>query len=255
MRTKIVILVLALALGGLAAFTAARYLSDARSEIVQESEAVAVLVAKEDIPRGLTAEELLNNGLIALEEVPRRFVAAGAVSSEASLQGHVLASPLTAGEQVTLARFELPEAAGVSYSIPKDHVAISIPVDVVTGVSGLVKPGDHIALYVNLEKGPGEEEGYTRLLVADAKVVASGGALRAIAGTTESEPQAGIGATRDDTEGQAIDTRTLTVSVTPVDAERIVWAASQGEVWAAVLPAVATAPPASKGQTVETVFK
>ena len=84
MRTKVLILVAALVLGAIAAVLAARYLTEARSTIESESEPVEVLVAQEDIPRGVSAEELLANDLIVLEKVPRRFVASGAISSEAA---------------------------------------------------------------------------------------------------------------------------------------------------------------------------
>jgi len=266
MRTKIALLVAALVMGGLAAFLAARYLNEARTAIVEDAEPVEVLVAQEDIPRGLSAEEMIAEEVIALEKVPRRFVAAGAVSSKAALEGYVLASPLTAGEQLTMARFELPAAAGVSYSIPDGQLALSIPVDVVTGVSGLVKPGDRVALYAHLVTGPGGQLNYTKLLVPECKVVAAGGALRARVGEGGDggdEEQAGslLASREDDTSSDTpVDTQTLTIALSPEDAERVVWASaqsrsSQGEIWAAILPASTEEPPTPVGTNVNTIFQ
>lgn len=256
MRSRIFILIVALALGGVAAVMAANYLNDARSDIEADGEPVSVLVAVEDIPRGLSSEELLARELIVLEEMPRRFVAAGAVSSERALEGQVLAAPLTAGEQVTRSRFEYPSSAGLAYSIPGDYMAIAIPVDEVDGVAGLVKPGDHIALYVTFSPGPDGEVDLTKLLISDAKVLASGGALRSES-VTEEEDSGGLMSTSR-SQSTSTDTaapRTLTIAVSAADAERVVFAEETGEVWCALLPATAVEPPVGDGQTIMTVFE
>lgn len=260
MRTKILILVFALVLGGLAAVLSARYLMQARSTIESESEPVEVLIAKEDIPRGLSAEELLAEGLIGLEEVPRRFVAAGAISSEKALEGRVLADPLSAGEQVTQGRFELPSSAGLAYSIPGEFVGLSIPVDEVQGVSGLVKPGDHVALYVTFDDDQNSKtQAITKMLVSDAKVLAVGAALRAepVADTTEEgNGEDGMLATSRNRNAEAdLNARTLTLAVNVADAERIIFSEEQGTVWCVLLPATGTEVPATSGRTMQTIFK
>lgn len=264
MRTKIVILVLALALGGLAAVMAARYLGDARSEIVADSEPIEVLIAQEDIPRGMPAEELLAKDMIVLEEVPARYVAAGAVSSDKALEGKVLAQPLTAGEQVTQSRFELPSAAGLAYSIPADYIALSIRVDEVTGVSGLLKPGDHVALLAHFDMGPTGEadtgptaEAISRMLIRDVKVLAVGGSIRQIEDPTDDESEgSGVLATsRNNQSDENLDARTVTIAVSGAAAERIVFAQQEGEIWCALLPATGEELPKTPGSTLQTVFE
>lgn len=255
MRTKIVILVVALALGGLAAVMAARYLTDARTEIVQKNEPIEVFVAQEDIPRGLSAEELIANKLIIIEEVPARYVAAGAVSSERALEGHVLAQPLSAGEQITTGRFELPSAAGLAYSIPADYIALSVPVDEVKGVSGLLKPGDHVTLFAHFEDGP-DGDALTRMLVSDTKVLAVGATIRQVEDTTqEGGSDGGVLATSRTEDEKELNARTVTIAVSPAVAEKIVFAEEEGEVWCALLPATGEEIKATDGRTLQTVFK
>jgi pilus assembly protein CpaB len=255
MRTKIAILVVALILGGLAAVMAARYLNEARTTIEADSEAVEVLVAQEDIPRGVSSEELIANELIVIEKVPQRYVSAGAVSSEKALEGHVLAAPLSAGEQVTTSRFALPSTAGLAYSIPKDFLAVSIPVDEVKSVSGLVKPGDHVTLFLTSSPGPGGEEDFTKVLLSDAKVLAVGGSLRQVEDEETEDGEGGvISASRDDSQvGTAV--RSLTIAVSATDAEKVVYAEEAGEVWAALRPATADELPTTTGQSLKTVYK
>lgn len=259
MRSKVAILIVALVLGGLAAVLAANYLGDARSTIEAESEPIEVLIASEDIPRGLSAEELLAEDLITLQEVPRRFVAAGAISSEKALEGRVLADPLSAGEQVTEGRFELPSTAGLAYSIPGEFVGLSIPVDEVQGVSGLVKPGDHVTLYVTFDENQNDgTPAITRMLVADTKVLAVGAALRAEPASTNDEGSSDGGAlatSRDENTEEDLNARTMTLAVNAADAERIVFAEEQGNVWCALLPATVTEVPKTAGRTMQTIFK
>jgi len=259
MRTKVVILVVALVLGGLAAVLAAQYLTQARSTIEAESEPIEVLVAQEDIPRGLSAEELLANDLITLEEVPRRFVASGAISSEKAIEGRVLADPLSAGEQITDGRFELPSTAGLAYSIPGELMGLSIPVDEVQGVSGLVKPGDHVALFVTFDEGGAQgDPPITKLILKDAKVLAVGAALRAENSGEAQDNQDGgaLNATRqDDATAADLNARTLTLALTALDAEKIVYCEELGSVWASLLPATAGAVPETPGRTRDNIFQ
>lgn len=252
MRTRIVILIVALIVGGVAAVMAAQYITSARSTIEAESQPVEVLVAAEDIPRGMAAEELLAKKMLVLSKVPQRFVAAGAISSEKALEGRVLAVPLTAGEQVTQGRFELPSSAGLAYGIPADYMAMSIPVDEVRGLSGLVKPGDHIAIYASFEDAPGGA--ITKLIIADVKVLAVGAEMSSTADEEAEDGGGALATSRSKTEDNGV-ARTLTIAVTAADAERVVFAGEEGEIWCSLLPATAQEPPSGKGQTIKTVLK
>lgn len=255
MRTKVIVIVVALALGGVAAVLAAKYVSSARTQVAADSKPVEVLVAQEDIPRGLSSEELIAKKMIAIEEVPQRFVAAGAISSARAIEGQVLSAPLSQGEQVTVSRFAVPSAAGLAYSIPKEQIAIAIPVDEVKGISGLVRPGDHVAVFATFAPGPNGEENVTRILLRDAKVLAMGGSL-----TAEELPEGDSGSgkgTLSATSRQQTQTvaRTMTLSVAPADAEKLVFAEETGKVWVTLLPTTADGMPAAPGQTIKTVFK
>lgn len=254
MRTKAIIILLALVLAGVATVLAVRYVNSARQEVAAGSEPVEVLVAQEDIPRGLSAEELIAKKMIALEKIPRRYVAADAVSSPRAIEGQVLNTPLSKGEQVTTARFSVPSAAGLAYSVPKDQVAIAIPVDEVRGISRLVRPGDRVAVFVTLENGPENEGDVTRLLLPEAKVVAIGGSLSSeAAAQTQGEERSG-GAFGGAQAGQDAP-RVMTLSVPPADAEKLIFAEETGRVWITLLPATADAAPSAPGRSLKTIFE
>jgi pilus assembly protein CpaB len=253
MRSRLLIVLLALVLAGAAAALAMRYVSSARSEVASESKPVEILVAQEDIPRGISAEELIAKKMVILEKVPQRFVAAGAISSQRVIEGQVLSTPLSRGEQLTTARFATPNAAGLAYSIPREYVAIAIPVDDVKGISGLVRPGDHIAVFATFAPGPKGEENITQLLLADAKVLAVGESLSAETSTEQpdEERRGAVGGGRT----QNAAPHTMTLSVSPADAEKLVFAEETGKVWVTLLPATAEESPEAPGQTIRTVFK
>lgn len=255
MRTKAIIIVIALILAGVATVLAVNYINSARSEVAASSEPIEVLVAQEDIPRGVAAEELIAGGMIALEQVPQRYVAADAISSERAIEGQVLNTPLSKGEQVTVARFSLPSAAGLSYSVPADQVAIAIPVNEVRGISGMVRPGDRVAVFVTIESADEAEEGakVTRLLIPEAKVVAMGTALTSepVEQTTQEEGGAIVSTNREAPEAPSV----MTLAVPPADAEKLIFSEEVGSVWITLLPATAETGPAAPGRSLQNLFE
>lgn len=258
MRAKAIVIVIALVLAGVATVLAVDYINSARSEVAASSEPVEVLVAQEDIPRGLSAEELVAGEMILLEEVPQRYVAADAISSARAIEGQVLNTPLSKGEQVSTARFSLPSAAGLAYSVPGDQVAIAIPVDEVRGISGMVRPGDRVAVFVTIENADEDDEEneggkVTRLLLPEARVVAMGAALTAETATQDAEGDGGGALVSSNTSNEAPSVMTLAVS--PADAEKLIFGEEVGSVWITLLPATAETPPEAPGRSLTTLFE
>ena len=240
MRSKILILIVALALAGVAAVLAVGYLNSARTSIASESEPIEVLVAQDNVPRGLSIEELMQRGLVKIEQVPRRFVAADAVSSARIVEGQVLAVPLSAGEQLTKTRFQFPSQAGLAYTVPNGLIALTVPVDDVTGVAGLVKPGDSVVLLATL-KPKGDQSAYTTQLIPKARVLAVGAIVTAEApATTDQTQQSGVFSS----SGQSATTatyRTVTLALSLVDAERVSFVGQVGVLQLGLLSQTAAA--------------
>lgn len=252
MKSRIAIVLVALVMAGAAAFFAGRYLQDARSNIASESQPIEVFVAQEDVPQGTSADEMIAKKMAVLQEVPRRFTAAGACSTPKAVEGMVLATPLTRGQQLTTDQFAAPSVAGLAFSIPKQQLALTIPVDEVNGVGGLVKPGDHVVLYATFSPGPKGEKDLTTLLLGDAKVLAVGTSLRTDQNT---QPERDKGLVSSRTEGKQEVAKTLTLAVSPEDVERVVFAEETARVWCALLPATTQEVPGSTGQTIRTVVR
>jgi pilus assembly protein CpaB len=240
MRSKVLIIVVALVLGGAAAVVAANYLSSARTDIAAANEPIGVLVANEDLPRGMSAEELVKRKLVSVQQVPRRFVAADAVSSQRAIAEQVLAVPVSAGEQLTKTRFQFPAEAGLSYSVPENFVACTVPVDEVSGVGGLLKPGDQVTVYATLKPDSMPKSAYTAVIVPSSKVLAVGAVVAAESSSdTKKENSSGgvLGGGSGAQGGPAY--RSVTLAVPPTLAEKAIFASQVGEIHLTLLPPTA----------------
>lgn len=238
MRTKLVIVILALVLGGLAAVMAAGYLRSARADIAAENESVGVLVAQEVLPRGVSGEELLRRDLVKIEKVPRQFVSADAVSSTRGIENQVLAVNVGAGEQLTRSRFQYPAEAGLAYSVPEEYVAIACAVDEVSGVAGLIKPSDYVMVYATLKGDAGKkQESKTVTLIARARVLAVGSSI-GVEPESDDEDKTSNGGALSGGGAAANDApSTVTLALTPSDAALLVYSQENGTVRLALLPA------------------
>ena len=257
MRSKPLILVLAIAVGLLAAFLALRYINGARAEVEATDQPVEVLVAQQDLPAGITAEELANEKYVALVRVPRRYVADGAISSDAAIAGKVLTAPLSRGEQITNSRFSLPAAAGLAFAVPADYVAVAMPNTDSRGVAGLLRPGDTVAVYATFEPEGGLGEAVTKLMLRKARVLAVGTATTPAEAQSAEETQPATGA-RFSNAGSAQDSKlaeTVTLALSPADAEKLVFANEEGRVWLALVGSGTTEVPPTPGQQFPQVIK
>lgn len=251
MRSKILIAVVAIMLGGVAALAAFVYLSGVQRAAEAGSTMTSVLVAVEDIPRGTSANELLSSGAVVAKKMPLRYVPEDAISSVMGVTDQVLAVPLSTGEVLTSARFQYPSQAGLAFNVPAGFVAVTIPVDDARGVAGLVKPGDRVALMITItsRSGAGDQTGYA---VPGAKVLAVGrstGTERSTARTGGSGGALGGGSA--ETEAAS----TITLAVTALDAEKVVFAAESGRLWLALLPTTESAAATSTPMTAATVLE
>jgi pilus assembly protein CpaB len=229
MRSKILILVVALALAGAATVLAVNYLNGARSSIASESEPIQVLVAQDNLPRGLSIEELTAQGLVKIEQVPRRFVAADAVSSARIVEGQVLAVPLSAGEQLTKTRFQFPSQAGLSYTVPEGYIGLTVAVDEVSGVAGLLKPGDMVMLFATMKPKGNDQTAYTTLLIPKARVLAVGKTVTAEASGQSEAQQGGILTSTSTSSGSSDGLyRSVTLALTVADASRVAFVQELG---------------------------
>jgi pilus assembly protein CpaB len=255
MRGKVLIIIAALALGGVAAFMTYSYLGSLERQATAGGDLVGAYVAKQDIARGVLASDLLSKDLVEQVRMPKRYVAEGAVTTLDSISGRVLASPVSKGEILTTGRFQSPSETGLAFTVPEGFVAVTIPVDDARGVAGLVSPGDHVAILATVAKKSITDQ-ETRIIVPGVQVLAVG--QNTAAQTQATQPaQAGgpLTAAQDASGSKPGPTTIVTVAISAVDAEKVVFAIESGSIWLALLPGASTNVSPGAGQTALTVLR
>lgn len=250
MRHRGLMLAAAIALGVVAALLAAQYLKGASTQLAEQAEPVEVLVAVKAATRGTSAEELARSKALETRKVPRQYVADDAVSTIAAVEGQVLAVDVSAGEQITRTKFAYPTVAGIAYSIPDGLVAVSIPADDVTCVSGSLKAGDTVMVLATFDPGPDGKQPETRVLLPKAKVLAVNGQI--VAQQEQKKSSSGIGGTASSRSAVA---PTITLALTPAEVVKLVFAEEQGSVWLSLLPPTATEALPATGRTLKNIFE
>lgn len=147
---RTLITIAALAVGALAVFLIYGYVGSVKDEAFGEAEKVKVFVVKQSVTKGTYGEETSASAAIAEDEIPKKFWPENAIRSFDDIAGKVAVGDLAVNQVVTTDMFADPSTVQTTFSDRlekingEDQVAISIQVDQVRGVSGLLQPGDFV---------------------------------------------------------------------------------------------------------------
>lgn len=231
--------VAALGFGALAALSTQRYIADeleaARARQEPRPETVDVVVARRDLERG----EAVDPTTMAVRALPRDHLPAGVVEPARfePLQGLRLSAPMRAGEPLLAARVEGADVATFSARVPDGIRALTIAVDEINAVSGMLQPDDRIDLLLSVRPpgaGPGGQPvpEVTLPFMQDLRVLATGRQVR------PAGEGVGDGAVRAFT--------TITVEVTPQRAQQLIVAQRGGKLTALLRNPADRAPVAAR---------
>jgi pilus assembly protein CpaB len=206
----------ALLLGGAALALSHKLLHDRMAQIDAQERAshkmIKVVVAKRDVARG----EPITADRFAVRDVPAEYVHASAVRPDRFGQyaGQRLGAALKTGEPLLELHLESMVAVFSSTLAPGNR-ALTTEVDEVNSISGMLRPSDHIDLIVTAHRGGGNGSETTFPLMSNVEVLATGQVTR-----------------KRDANAQAKTYTTITLSVSPQDADRIVVAKNSGKLTA-----------------------
>ena len=212
----------ALSFGALAVFGARGYIAERleleKARLAPKQAMVEVVVARRDLGRG----ELVAPENMAVREVPADYLPGSAVRPERFEQvvGARLDQPMRSGEPLLSAAIVGADAGSFSSRIRQGIRAMSILVDEVNSVSGMLQPGDRIDLLFSVRPpvAPGQPpaQEVTATLMQDLAVLATGRQVRAGA---------------DDGNGSRHFTA-ITVEVSPDQAQQLIVAQRTGKLTA-----------------------
>lgn len=203
------VLIIAVVAGLIASITVKRYIQSQKAEITVTADTRPVVLAKMDIPTGTTLRpdhiEVVNR---PVDSVPEK-----ALSSTNEVIGRMTKTSHFTGEMIFNERLVDPGSpGGLPALIPPGMRAIAISVDDTISVAGFVQPGHHIDVVSTVDVGEMEKEMVSKVILQNIKVIAVGQEIE-----SSNEKQARI-------------VPTVTVLVTPDQAERLALATSVGQV-------------------------
>ncbi len=213
------ILLVAIAIGGLAAFGVNRYIKGRVDQLEAQAKGrkVRVVVPKEDLPKGTA----LTANLVAVREIPMEYAHTNAITPDQfeRVENQKLAYPAVRGEMLLWSLLEGERVPSFSARLVAGHRAVTMTVDEVNSISGMLVPGDRIDVVVTVKK---DNHAVMIPLLQNVDVMATGSRADVVAGADGKESRRTF--------------NTITLDVSPADAQRMIAArATPGSQVAAVL--------------------
>jgi pilus assembly protein CpaB len=147
---RTLILIAAALVGAIAAYALFTYVGGIEDEANDNAERVKVFKIVEDIPKGTFGDEAFSQGLIEEDVIAKEYRPATAITQPSQIDGLVAISDLPANQVVVSNQFVDQAASLSTFSslLTNNEVAITITVDQIRGVAGLLVPGDFVNLLV-----------------------------------------------------------------------------------------------------------
>lgn len=295
MGRRALVLVIALVLAGVAAFSIFQYLQNVEDEIFAGQEQVRVFRAVVAIPEGTEGSFVLQQGDLAYTESLEQLedLPTDAIQSPEQLQSflseRVAAGPIAANQILGTSQWVqlTVDITPLSELLPEGKQAITVAPSSVQGVNGFVQPGDRINVIVTLDIEfqftaladdapdfgiPVDDQAadeqtdednitttYTRFVLQGLPVIAVGGDVRPDpnadeTGTVDATQQAApAGTVQEEGAAEAVST-VFTLEVTPEEAEKLVFAQAQGQLYYTLVP-LDFVEVDTRGVTIETLFE
>ncbi len=219
---SLALFIVALVFGALAVYGTSGYISERleveKARLQPQRQMAEVVVAKRDLERG----ERIGPENMAVRSVPIEYLPGSAIRPERFEQhaGARLALPMRSGEPLLATALIGADTGAFSTRIRQGIRAMSISVDEVNSVSGMLQPGDRIDLLFSVRPpllaGVSAPSEVTTTLMQDLAVLATGRQVRP--GSDEAGP------------GRHFTT--ITVEVTPEQAQKLIVAQRAGKLTA-----------------------
>ena len=211
-RLKIA-LVVAVFFGLIAAYGIYSFLSQQQREADSLRAAnQEIVVAAQDIPPGTTLnDEALKKGLIKTTPWPKTSIPAGAFSSPQQVFGKVNRVKILANEPLLESRLA-GEGAGLTVRLEAGKRALALRVDEIVGVSGFIVPDDRVdVILITTPLGAAQDTKISKIVLQNMRVLS-------VAQSTEQK------------DGKPQLARSITLEVTPEEAEKLILASQEGQI-------------------------
>jgi Flp pilus assembly protein CpaB len=240
MRSRGLVVAIAVVLAIVASAAVILYTNGVKEDAVTGGSLSEVVVASQDIPANTNLNPLIDQGVFSILRVPIDAVVDGAVSDPSQLRGLTSTAPILANEQIPVGRLSSGEAPqGGSLGISEGNVALSIRVDDEAAVNGSITRGSSIVVYATYDSPEFLPGGTPQQQITKASTSVQSGELPTF--TISLIPSVRVLEVENPvaTEGSsqsANEPVTLTLDLTPQDAQNLVYAKETGRIWIGLLP-------------------
>ncbi len=185
-------------------FLTLNYVSSvSRSEAAQAEPQRGILVARADIP----ARATIDVSMLRRVARPVSQIEPGAILDANKAIGSLALVSLPAGSTITASRIGRPQTVALAVVLKRGMRAVSIGIDRVKAVGGLIQPGDRVDV-IAVPPRVADETPQARTIIYGALVLASGTQMESLSQAT-SQPS----------QQDAQNLTTVTLGVTPAQAD------------------------------------
>lgn len=195
MKNKIIIL-LALVFGIITAVLTMNYLNNIK-QAIDNTEYVQIVAAKQDI----AAKTMITEAMVEKKTIPLKYKHEKEIIDDKKVVGKIALIPIYMGESILenhLAGIG-DSNDGLSYNVPQGYRAMTVAVDSVSGIAGLIKVGDRVDVTATIDIGEDPSITYSLVVLQDVKVLAIDRIMDAN--------------TKDNSKAEEVKTVTLAVSL------------------------------------------
>ncbi len=207
-------LILAVVFGLVAAYGVYTYLQQLKATYRSTGDFRPVVLAREKIP----PQTKITENMLEVKEIPSSYIHKEALVKREEVVGKITTTVIYPGEQILKTKIAGPKdpSQGLAFLVSPGKRAATIAVNDVSGVAGLLRPGDRVdvAGTVDVPSG-GARETVTSLLIQNVNVLA-------VNQSADPNPVKN--------NNKSVQMQTVTLEVTPQQAQTLILAAERGSV-------------------------
>ena len=206
-------LVVAVFFGLVAAYGIYNFLSHQQKETdtLRAANQEIVVAAQDILPGTIFNEESLKKGLTKTTPWPKTSIPAGAFSTPQQIMGKVSRVKILANEPILESRLA-GEGAGLTVRLEAGKRAVALRVDEIVGVSGFIVPDDRVdVILTTTPLGAAQDAKISKIVLQNKRVLS-------VAQSTEQK------------DGKPQLARSITLEVTPEEAEKLSLASQEGQI-------------------------
>lgn len=209
-KTVIVVTALAIIFAVIAAGLVYNYLQ--KQEQLKAGVYQTIVVSAMEIPIG----SKISDTMIKTAPWPKESIPPGSITDPKALSaaGRISIKNIPAGEPITEDRL-VPAGGGagagfMTYVVPPGHRAVTVAVNEVAGVAGFITPGNKVDVVLTTSIPGNPNESISKIVLQNVPVLATGQI------------------SQETKDGKPLIVPTVTLDLTPEDAETLVFAANKG---------------------------